>query len=59
MNESKKRKGRKPVVIDESVFNEEYDKYITRKITKQEMAEHLHIARPTLDKILREKGLFV
>ena len=57
MNEPKKRKGRKPIVIDDALFKKEYKRYMTREIDKFEMAENLRISRHTLDKILREKGL--
>lgn len=56
MTEPKKRRGRKPIEIDEKRFKEEYQNYITRKIDKYEMAENLKISRPTLDRILKEKG---
>ena len=47
-----KYKGRQPLNIDESIFNEEYTKYIHREITKGELAKNLNISRPTLDKII-------
>lgn len=56
MTESKKRKGRKPIVIDNKSFMKEYKLYASRKITKYELAERFNISRPTLDRILKEKG---
>lgn len=56
MTEPKKRKGRKPIVIDNKSFMKEYKLYASRKITKYELAERLNISRPTLDRILKEKG---
>ena len=43
--------------IDEELFNSLYSKYKLRKINKVEFAKQLQISRPTLDKILKEKGL--
>ena len=57
MTEPKKRKGRRPVKIDDELFEREYYRYITRDINKYEMAQNLNVSRPTLDKILKEKGL--
>ncbi len=42
--------------IDEALFQTQYDKYKTRKINKKQLAESLGISRPTLDKLLKEKG---
>lgn len=41
--------------IDEAEFMKAYQEYQTRKITKKQMAEKLHISRPTLDKLISEK----
>lgn len=43
--------------IDEDRFNSAYEQYQMRKINKKEMAELLEISRPTLDKLLKDKGL--
>ena len=46
--------GRKPIEIEENLFQEYYNKYMTRKINKVQMAKELKISRPTLDKLLKE-----
>lgn len=43
--------------IDNDLFDKCYNEYKSRVITKKEMAEKLHISRPTLDKLLKDKGL--
>ena len=43
--------------IDEAAFNTAYKKYKNREINKKELAELLNISRPTLDKLIKEKGL--
>lgn len=48
-----KYKGRKPVNISNDTLKELYKMYLSRKITKSEMAEKLQVSRPTLDKLLR------
>ena len=48
-------KGRKPVQIDDAVFNREYARYMRREISKTELAKVLKISRPTLDKMIQEK----
>lgn len=50
-------KGRKPITFTDDEFSAAYEDYKTRKITKTALAQRLDITRPTLDKILREKGL--
>lgn len=50
--ENGKYKGRKAVEIDN--FGEIYDKYMSREITKMEMARTLGVSRPTLDKLIKE-----
>jgi len=52
-----KFKGGQVKAIDESKFNKEFARYQKREITKKELAEVLNISRPTLDKILKDKGL--
>lgn len=49
-----KYRGRKPIEVNQR-FNEEYKKYMERKINKSQMARNLEISRPTLDKLLKEK----
>lgn len=55
--EQGKYKGRQEIQFDEEQFADLYEKYRTRRITKKEMAEQLHIARSTLDKHLKKRGL--
>ena len=43
--------------IDEELFKAEYDKYMRREISKAQLAKNLSISRPTLDKLLKDKGL--
>lgn len=50
----KKLCGRKHVSIDEKKFSKCYESYMSRQITKAEMAKELKISRPTLDKMLKE-----
>lgn len=52
-----KFKGGQVKRIDENVFNKEYEKYKTRAINKVQFAKALNISRPTLDKLLKDKGL--
>lgn len=40
--------------IDPEMWDKAYQEYMSRKINKKEMAEKLHISRPTLDKLIRE-----
>lgn len=48
-------KGRKEISIPEDTWQNLYDQYMHRQITKKEFAERLKISRPTLDKLLKEK----
>ena len=48
-----KFKGRKPLELDD--FDKYYELYISRQITKSEMARKLNISRPTLDKMIKTK----
>lgn len=50
-------KGGQVKKIDDNLFNKYYDEYITRKINKKQLAAALEISRPTLDKLLKDKGL--
>ncbi len=43
--------------IDDSLFNKNYEDYMSRRINKVKFAENLGISRPTLDNLLKEKGL--
>lgn len=52
-----KYKGRKRVKVDDDRLQEEFKKYMNRKITKTQMAKNLGLSRPTLDRRLIEKGL--
>lgn len=47
-----KYKGRKEVKIDN--FEQYYNKYMSREITKTQLAKELNISRPTLDKLIKE-----
>ena len=50
-----KFKGGQVKKIDETEFMRAYQEYQARKITKKQMAEKLHISRPTLDKLISER----
>jgi len=50
-------KGGQVKKIDDTVFNELYDKYKNREINKVQFAKELNISRPTLDKLIKDKGL--
>ena len=54
-----KFKGGHPKHIDEEKFNELYRLYTERKITKAKMAAELGVSRPTMDRILKRKGLML
>ena len=49
-------KGRKEITFTDEEFNKAYSEYQSRAINKKQLAERLSISRPTLDKILKEKG---
>lgn len=55
--EAGKYKGGQVKSINEETFNDAYLKYKNREITKKDMATLLNISRPTLDKMLKDKGL--
>lgn len=55
--EQGKYKGRQVKAIDEELFNNLYEQYKMRKINKVKLAQELNISRPTLDKLLKDKGL--
>ena len=50
-----KYKGRKAKELP-SNFNELYQQYISRKITKTKLAEMCNVSRPVLDRLLRQQG---
>lgn len=50
--EKGKYKGRKAISIPD--FDSYYNLYISRQITKSELAKRLKISRPTLDKLIKE-----
>lgn len=45
-------KGRKPIAVDN--FPDLYAKYLTREMTKVQLAKQLSVSRPTLDKLIKE-----
>ncbi len=47
-----KYKGRKAVSIPD--FDKHYRRYISREISKSELAKELNISRPTLDKLIKD-----
>lgn len=52
-----KFKGGQVKKIDEAKFKASYERYKAREITKAQLAKELEISRPTLDKLLKDKGL--
>lgn len=50
--EQGKYKGRKEIKVDN--FGEHYERYMTRQISKSELARELGISRPTLDKLIAD-----
>ncbi|MBU5289975.1 recombinase family protein [Paraclostridium bifermentans] len=52
--EQGKYKGRKEINIDEDIWNDLYNQYITRLINKTQFAKTLNVSRPTLDKLLKQ-----
>lgn len=55
--EQGKYKGGQVKQIDETAFNTAYERYKNREINKTQLAKALSISRPTLDKLLKDKGL--
>ena len=47
-------KGRKPVEVNTDAFKVQYNRYLSREISKVELAKQLGVSRPTLDKIIKE-----
>lgn len=52
-----KFKGGQVKKIDDTTFDKYYGMYTSREINKGKFAELLNVSRPTLDKILKDKGL--
>lgn len=52
-----KFKGGQVKRIDDNMFNQYYAEYKARTINKSELASKLEISRPTLNKLLKDKGL--
>ena len=52
-----KFKGGQVKQIDDAAFNAAYEKYKSRELNKTQFAAALKVSRPTLDKLLKEKGL--
>ena len=52
-----KFKGGQVKRIDEAAFEKAYQEYKARQINKRQLAEKLNVSRPTLDKLLKDKGL--
>lgn len=52
-----KFKGGQVKKIDDAAFQAAYERYQRREINKGEFAAALKVSRPTLDKILKERGL--
>lgn len=57
--EQGKFKGGQVKRIDDKTFNAAYDRYQHRELNKKELAAELKISRPTLDKLLKDKGLTI
>ena len=47
-----KYKGRKEIKIEN--FDEHYNRYMNREMTKSQLAKELNVSRPTLDKLINE-----
>ena len=52
-----KFKGGQVKKVDHDTFNKYYEMYKNREINKGKFAELLNLSRPTLDKMLKDKGL--
>ena len=55
--ENGKYKGGQVKRIDEKTFTAAYERYKSRELNKTQLATELKISRPTLDKLLKDKGL--
>lgn len=49
-------KGGQPKKIDKKLYDSLYAKYMNREISKSKFAAMLGVSRPTLDKLLKERG---
>ena len=49
-----KYKGRKPVEVNTDAFKVQYNRYLSREISKVELSKQLGVSRPTLDKMIKE-----
>jgi DNA invertase Pin-like site-specific DNA recombinase len=49
-----KYQGRKPIEVNTDAFRVQYSRYLSREITKTELAKVLKVSRPTLDKMIKE-----
>ena len=52
-----KYKGGQVKRIDDKAFTAAYERYQRRELNKTQLAAELKISRPTLDKLLKDKGL--
>ena len=50
-----KYKGRKSISVNSGFFEENYDRYLRRELSKIQLAKKLNVSRPTLDKIINER----
>ena len=57
--EQGKFKGGQVKRIDDKTFTAAYERYQHREMNKKELAAELKISRPTLDKLLKDKGLTI
>lgn len=55
--EQGKFKGGQVKRINDKTFTEAYERYQRRELTKTQLAAELKISRPTLDKLIKDKGL--
>lgn len=55
--EQGKFKGGQVKRIEGKIFDAAYERYQRRELNKKELAAELKISRPTLDKLLKDKGL--
>lgn len=55
--EQGKFKGGQVKRIEDKTFTEAYERYQRRELTKTQLAAELKISRPTLDKLIKDKGL--
>lgn len=48
-----------PITVKDDVWEPVYADYLARRLSKAGMCKRLNISRPTLNRILKEKGLYV